>query len=266
MRAGRPKAELVLSNEERVQLESFARSRSLSAALNNRVRLVLASAGGESNEAIAARLKMTKQTIGKWRTRLIKQRIAGLYDDACLGPARTIDDDRVAHLIKTTLHTKPTNGSTYWSVRTVAGETGVCKIQRCQVLTAVGPQPHRSESIELSKTRPLSRSCATWWACCTCARRTTRLDEKSQCQAPERTCNSSRPTDPGSIRSSASFRWSGKAIRRGSLTSVKQLAQRIDHFVAAYNTNCHPFKWTNTADSILEKVHRPCLLISGAAH
>jgi putative transposase len=33
----------------------------------------------------------------------------------------------------------------------------------------------------------------------------------------------------------------GKAIRRGSFTSVKQLIQRIDQFVASYNTNCKPF-------------------------
>jgi putative transposase len=32
MRTGRPKAELVLSDEERTQLESFARSRSLPGA------------------------------------------------------------------------------------------------------------------------------------------------------------------------------------------------------------------------------------------
>ena len=56
-----------------------------------------------------------------------------------------------------------------------------------------------------------------------------------------------------------------KAIRRGSFTSVKQLVQRIDHFVAAYNTNCRPFKWTATADSILEKLHRLCTRISGTA-
>lgn len=44
MRTGRPKTQLVLSDEERVQLQSFARSRSLPAALSNRARLVLASA------------------------------------------------------------------------------------------------------------------------------------------------------------------------------------------------------------------------------
>jgi len=44
-----------------------------------------------------------------------------------------------------------------------------------------------------------------------------------------------------------------KAIRRGSFTSLKQLVQRIDHFLAACNTNCRPLRWAATADSILEK-------------
>lgn len=55
-----------------------------------------------------------------------------------------------------------------------------------------------------------------------------------------------------------------KAIRRGSLTSVKQLVQRIDQFVSHYKTNCQPFRWTATADSILEKLRRLCSPISGA--
>jgi putative transposase len=42
-----------------------------------------------------------------------------------------------------------------------------------------------------------------------------------------------------------------KAIRRGSTTSVKQLVLCIDHFVAAYNIDCQPFKWTAIADLIL---------------
>ena len=57
-----------------------------------------------------------------------------------------------------------------------------------------------------------------------------------------------------------------KAIRRGSFTSVKQLVQRIAHFVAAHNTNCQPFKQTATAGSILEKLHRLCSRISGTGH
>ena len=65
MRTGRPKADLVLSNEERAQLVSFARSRSLPAALSSRARIVLSSADGETNLSIAQRLKLTKSTVGK---------------------------------------------------------------------------------------------------------------------------------------------------------------------------------------------------------
>jgi putative transposase len=57
-----------------------------------------------------------------------------------------------------------------------------------------------------------------------------------------------------------------KAIRRGSFTSVRQLVQRVDHFVSHHNSNCQPFRWTATADSILEKLHRLPSAISGTGH
>ena len=57
-----------------------------------------------------------------------------------------------------------------------------------------------------------------------------------------------------------------KTIRRGSFSSVKQLVQRIDRFVTTYNADCRPFKWTATADSILEKLHPLCSRISGTGH
>jgi len=57
-----------------------------------------------------------------------------------------------------------------------------------------------------------------------------------------------------------------KAIRRGSFTSVKQLVQRIDHFVTSHNQHCQPFRWTATANSILEKLHRLCSRITGTGH
>jgi hypothetical protein len=71
MKAGRPKADLVLSEQERSQLQLFARSRSLPAALCSRARIVISSAEGEPNNSIAERLGLTKATAGKWRTRFI---------------------------------------------------------------------------------------------------------------------------------------------------------------------------------------------------
>lgn len=190
MKRGRPKAQLVLSDAERSQLQSFARSRSLPPALSNRARIVLSSVEGEFNSAIAARLKLTKATVGKWRSRFIERRIAGLYDDVRPGAPRTIDDERVAKLINTTRHTKPADGSTHWSVRTVAGETGISKSSVQRYFQLFGLQPHRTEGFKLStdpffieKLRDvvglyLSPPDNALVIC---------VDEKSQCQALERT-------------------------------------------------------------------------------
>ena len=47
MAMGRPKAELMLSEDETVQLQSMARLRSLPAALVQRAKIVLGCASGE---------------------------------------------------------------------------------------------------------------------------------------------------------------------------------------------------------------------------
>lgn len=59
MPMGRPKAELMLSEVERSQLGSMARSRSIPAALSLRARIVLAAADGEANSRIAERMQIT---------------------------------------------------------------------------------------------------------------------------------------------------------------------------------------------------------------
>jgi putative transposase len=53
-----------------------------------------------------------------------------------------------------------------------------------------------------------------------------------------------------------------RAIRRGTFKSVKELITKITKYVEQYNRNSHPFQWTATADSILEKVKRLCQRIS----
>ena len=62
MTMGRPKTELALTDDERSQLQSFARSRSLPSALSDRARIVLSSADGEANNSIAQRLKFSNAT------------------------------------------------------------------------------------------------------------------------------------------------------------------------------------------------------------
>jgi|SRR5580692_4932977 hypothetical protein len=54
-----------------------------------------------------------------------------------------------------------------------------------------------------------------------------------------------------------------QAIRRGIFSSVKDLVEKIDHYVQNSNRHARPFVWTATADSILGKVERICKGISG---
>lgn len=150
MPMGRPKAELVLDAAERAQLQSMTRSRSIPAALQARAQIVLASAAGEPNSSIARRLGYTNATVGKWRRRFLEQRINGLYDELRPGKPRSINDERVAELIQTTLHSKPTDGTTHWSIRTLSAETGISSTSVHRYISLFGLQPHRSKSFKLS--------------------------------------------------------------------------------------------------------------------
>jgi putative transposase len=57
-----------------------------------------------------------------------------------------------------------------------------------------------------------------------------------------------------------------QAIRRGTFSSVKDLVEKIDHYVQNSNRRAQPFVWTATADSIFAKVERLCERIYGTAH
>ena len=190
MPLGRPKLALEVTDNERKQLESIARSRSVPAALNQRAKIVLACAVGTPNSDVAQRFRISRPTVGKWRSRFIEKRIVGLYDELRPGAPRSISDERIAKLINTTLKTKPTDGSTHWSVRSIAAETAISKTSVHRYFQAFGLQPHRQDSFKLS-TDPFFieklRDVVGLYldppenAIVLC------VDEKSQCQALERT-------------------------------------------------------------------------------
>ncbi len=71
-RAGRPKAELTLSDEERAALEGWVRRRSTPQAWALRCRIVLACAEGASNKDVAARLGSTPHAVDRWRARFVE--------------------------------------------------------------------------------------------------------------------------------------------------------------------------------------------------
>ena len=142
---GRPKAQLVLSGPERVQLEALTLRRKTAQALALRARIVLGCAEGMDNKAVAARQRVTQQTVSKWRSRFVEYRLDGLLDAPRPGAPRTIDDTRIDALIAKTLESVP-EGATHWSTRTMARETGMTQTAVSRIWRAFGLQPHRQET------------------------------------------------------------------------------------------------------------------------
>ena len=125
-RTGRPKAELILSTEEREQLTRWSRRAKSSQALALRSKIVLACADESDNKTVAAQLRCSAATVGKWRGRFVEHRLDGLSDEPRPGRPRTIGVDQVEDVIVATLETTPKN-ATHWTRAKMAERTGLSK-------------------------------------------------------------------------------------------------------------------------------------------
>ena len=142
-------APLTLTEDQRRQLASMANSRSLSHSLAQRARIVLLSAEGQSNMAIARTIGLHRVTVATWRERFRKQGLMGLYDELRPGGPRSIEDKQIVALIKKTIDTRPRNG-THWSCRSMAVQTSLSKSTVQRVWKAFGLAPHRQKHFKLS--------------------------------------------------------------------------------------------------------------------
>jgi transposase len=142
--------ELLLSDEEREQLQAWARRRKSAQALAERSRIVLAAAAGAKNTQIAERLGITRGTAAKWRSRFADRRLEGLLDEPRPGRPRTIGDAQVEEVIVRTLETTPKD-ATHWSTRSLASELGLSQSAVARIWRAFGLQPHRQETWKLSR-------------------------------------------------------------------------------------------------------------------
>jgi transposase len=149
MRTGRPMAELVVSGEERATLERWVRRRSWAQALALRAGIVLDCASGMSNTVVARRRRISQQMVGKWRSRFVGRRVAGLLDEPRCGAPRTIEDAHVEAVIVRTLESTPRD-ATHWSTRSMAESSGLSHMTIQRIWKAFGLEPHRSETFKLS--------------------------------------------------------------------------------------------------------------------
>jgi transposase/transposase-like protein len=351
-KTGRPKAELVVTDEERGELLRLTRRAHVDRHVAFRARLVLACADESSNTMVARRHRTTNQTVGKWRRRFIENRLDGLYDEPRVGGPRSISDEEVEAVIVRTLETTP-KGETHWSTRKMAEKAGMSHTMIGKIWRTFGLKPHISRSFKMSPDPQLIdkvRDVVGLYMNPPNNAVVFSFDEKTQIQAlqraqpilpmdigqPERrTHNYVRngtldlfaalnvatgevlarckqkhraldfvrflqeiddSVDPdlevhvvldnlSAHKAPAVHRWllrhsrfhfhftptysswlnlverffgllTEKALKRGSHTSTSQLREAILHYVDAHNENGKPFKWTKTADEILEKMRR----------
>lgn len=351
-RTGRPKLELTVTDDERIELERLTKRGRTNYDLAFRARIVLACTKERNNSVIARRLRCTGQTVGKWRNRFIKDRLDGLYDEPRVGGPRQITDERVEEIIVKTLETKP-EGHTHWSTRKMAEKAGLSHTMIGRIWRTFGLKPHRSESFKLSPDPQLVakiRDVVGLYMNPPANAVVFAVDEKSQIQALER-AQPILPMDLGQperqthnylrngtldlfaalnvatgeviarckpqhrAQDFVSFlrdldehvepeleihvvldnlsthkappvhrfmlrnprfhlhftptyaswlnlveRFFGllteQALKRGSFTSIPKLRDAILAYVASHNDRNKPFRWTKTADEILEKMRR----------
>ena len=149
MLRGRKLASLTITDEQQGQLRGIAQSATLFYALVMRVRIILASAEGLTNAAVAKRVGVIPHTVGKWRRRFREAGIQGLDDEIRPGRPGTYDDDKVASVINRALQETP-DGATHWSTRALGQAEGLSKSTVQRWLPLFGVKPQLAQTFKLS--------------------------------------------------------------------------------------------------------------------
>ena len=251
MGRGRPIAPLALDGAERETLEQWTRRPKTAQALALRARIVLACADGRSNTGVAAELRVCVDTVGRWRSRFLEQRLDGLLDQPRSGRPRMIDDADVERVIALTLETTPKD-ATHWSTRSMARRSGLSHNTVSLIWRAFALQPHRTETFKLSADRlfiekvrdivglylnPPDRALVLC------------VDEKSQIQALDRT----RPLLP--LRPGQAERRTHDYVRHGTTSLFAALDARTGQVIGQCRRRRRALEFRKFLDAIESEVH-----------
>jgi transposase len=173
-----------------VVAELRRRSRSSTIGMRDRERaaVILLRLQGLGVDAVAARLNTTPKRVSLWSRRFAAAGLAGLNDRPGRGRKSSIPAATVARVV--TEVTRPPAGQTRWSIRAMGRHAGISASSVQRIWSRNELKPHRVKTFKLSNDPQFADK---FWdviglyldppakalvLCC---------DEKSQCQALERT-------------------------------------------------------------------------------
>ncbi len=237
-------AAIELSEDEERELRAVLRTLSASQQQALRARIVLGAAEGRSNTQIAGEVGASLPTVGLWRRNFVARRIDGLADAPRSGRPREIDDEDVARVLAATLESPP-DGSTHWSVRRLAGKTGISPTTVHRIWRDHKLRPHQMRSFKFSKDPRLAEKIIDVvglylnppkGALVLC------VDEKTQIQALDRT-QATLPMKPGKAarmthdykRNGTTSLYAALEIASGEITGACYPKHRHQEFLAFLN-------------------------------
>lgn len=184
----RPISGLVIDMEQERALRQAAKAPSTPQRVAQRCRVLLLRGEGFSQAEAGVREGLARNKVGQWERRFTEQGLAGLADQAGRGRKSTLEAEKKARVLVEV--TRPPKGQNRWTVRSMARHAGVSVGAVHGLWRANDLKPHRTRTFKLSRDPQFEPK---FWdviglyldppqkalvLCC---------DEKSQCQALERT-------------------------------------------------------------------------------
>src|SRR6202521_2413742 len=202
-----------LAAEEAEELSRRARATTVSVRDRRRAEIIVLSAQGLTQQRIAEQLGISRLAVNRWVGRFALHRLAGLTDRAGRGRKPWLPQAAVQQVVEQAVTPPPHLGR--WSCRTMARAAGISPASVQRLWAASDIKPHLSRTFKLSNDKRFEEK---FWdviglylnppdealvLCC---------DEKSQCQALERT-QPGLPLGIGHIRTKTH-----DYVRHGTLT------------------------------------------------
>lgn len=184
----RPISKIELTKQELHELQHRVKALTVSKRDSLRAAVILRRAEGIKQVQVAEALGVSVACVNKWSQRFEKDGLEGLNDRKGRGRPVSIPSEKVERVI--TQATQPPKHRKRWSVRTMAKEVGISPDSVHRIWRANGLKPHLTKIFKVSNDKHFEEK---FWdvvglyldpperalvLCC---------DEKSQCQALERT-------------------------------------------------------------------------------